>query len=161
MSDGFGILISQPGSDITSDIPDSKVLMNTSNPFLKLDTQVKTSFQTITLLITTNPPEPVSGHTYTIVYQFAHGYKYIPAVEFLFFVSSPPPATVFTQLYYLDSIVLKSTTVNDYAALYATVDATNVYFIVDKFNSGSGSANLLSGTNIEITSHVFVDDVGI
>jgi hypothetical protein len=36
-----------------------------------------------------------------------------------------------------------------------------VYFIVDKYNAGGGSANLLTGTNVTITVHVFLDDIGV
>lgn len=160
MAQNVGILISQPGVSVSQATP-SQILMNTSNPFIKLDTQVKTSFQTITLLITTNPPEPVSPatDTYTVVYQFNHGYKYVPSIENLFNITTPPPSTVFMQTYFLDSGQIAGQTVADGAYIYAIADVNNVYFIVHKFKTTGGSSNLLTGTNISITSHVFVESV--
>jgi len=160
-SDGYGIVISAPGTDVAG-APTSKVLMDTSKPFLKIDTQTTTGFQTITLIITTDPPEPVSPATdrYTIVYQFAHGYKYVPSVETLFYVTTAPPGATYSQTYFQDWGIVGAHTADDAAYLYAVADATNVYFIVDKFNdqSGLGSANLLTGTNVNISVHVFADD---
>lgn len=163
MADSYGIVITAPGTDVTG-APTAQVIMDTSKPFLKIDTQTTTGFQTLTLLITTDPPEPVGPATdaYTVVYKFAHGYKYIPSVETLFFVTNPPPGATFTQTYFQDSGQIGAHTVDDAVFLYAVTDATYVYFVIDKFNdqSGLGQANLLTGTNINITTHVFVDDTG-
>lgn len=156
----FGIFITQPGTAVAG-APTSKVVMNTTNPFIKIDTQTTTGFQTILLLITTDPPEPVgpATDTYTTVYFFAHGYKkYIPDVEVLFNVTNAPPGAVFSQTYFQDSGILGAHTAFDFASLYAVTDATNVYFIVHKFKGGGGSSNLLTGTTVQITPHVFVDD---
>lgn len=159
----YGIVITAPGTDV-SGAPTSQVVMDTSKPFLKIDTQTATGFQTLTLLITTNPPEPVNPatDTYTVVYKFAHGYKYVPSVETLFNIISPPPGAVFSQTYFQDSGIIGAHTASDAASLYVVTDATYVYFIIDKFNdqSGIGQANLLTGTTINITTHVFVDDTG-
>jgi hypothetical protein len=51
-------------------------------PYTKLDTQNVVSFQTISLLFNSEPPQPPSGapyYTNTVVYKFKHGYSYIPA----------------------------------------------------------------------------------
>lgn len=162
-NEDYGILVTSPGASV-QDAPTSKLIMDTSKPFIKIDTQNPTGFQTITLLITTDPPEPPlipGGNTYTVVYQFAHGYKYVPSVEALFNVTSPPPGTAFSQDYFLDRGLIGQHTAADGAFLYAATDATNVYFIVNKFidGSGTGMANLLSGTNIDISVHVFVEEV--
>lgn len=160
MAQDFGIIITQPGTAVTN-APTSKVSLNTSNPFIKLDTQNPKAFQSLLLLITTDPPEPVgpATNTYTIVYQFPHGYKYVPSVETLYFVTSPPPATLFIQNYFLDGGQIAGQTVNDGAFLYTITDQTNVYFIINKFKTVGGSSNLLTGTSVAITPHVFVDDV--
>lgn len=160
MAQDFGILITQPGVDVVN-ATTAQVVMNTSNPFIKIDTQTTTGFQTIKLLITNDPPEPVGPATdsYTVVYQFAHGYKYTPCLETLFFIQSPPPATSFSQTYFQDSGILGQHTAFDFAQLYAVTDATNVYFIVHKNNDHVlGSPNLLTGTTVLMTQHVFVED---
>lgn len=158
----YGIKTSIPGSNA---LTASGVSLNFSsaNPFIKIDTQTKTGFQTITLLITTDPPEPSGGatDTFTTVYQFKHGYTYTPSLETLFFVVSPPPGTHFTQTYFLDGGQIAAQTADDGAYLFAVADKTNVYFVVGKFNDGLGSANLLTGTTIKITVHVFVEGIGV
>lgn len=161
MADTFGIFVSEPGTDITT-APANKTLMDTNHPFIKIDTQVKTSFQTLTLLIVNDPPEPAgAGHKYTQVYKFAHGYKYIPSIEVLYYVTNSPPLALYTEPYGQDTIELSAQTAFDYAILYASADATNVYFYIDKYNNGGlGSPNVLTGTNITITTHVFVEDCG-
>lgn len=160
MSQDFGIIITQPGTEVAG-APTSKVVLNTSNPFIKLDTQNPKAFQSLTLLITTDPPEPVgpATNTYTTVYFFAHGYTYVPSLETLFSITTPPPGTLFKQDYYLDGGQIAGQTVNDGAFLYAIADQTNVYFIINKFKTVGGMANLLTGTTVAITPHVFVDDV--
>lgn len=162
MSQDFGIIITQPGTAVAN-APVSKVSLNTSNPFIKLDTQNPKAFQSLLLLITTDPPEPVSPatNTYTVVYQFAHGYKYVPSIETLFFVNSPPPGTLFIQNYFLDGGQIAGQTIADGAFLYTITDKTNVYFIINKFKTSGGSSNLLTGTTVTITPHVFVDDIGV
>jgi hypothetical protein len=162
MAQDFGIIITAPGVAVRDAKP-NQVLMNTSHPFIKIDTQTKTGFQTILLLITTDPPEPVgpATDTYTVVYQFAHGYKYAPAVETLFNVTSPPPGSVGTQSFFLDSGIIGAHTAFDSVQLYAVTDATYVYFVVHKYNDGVfGMANLLTGTVVQISTHVFVEDTG-
>jgi hypothetical protein len=160
-ADSFGILISQPGTSVSNAKP-SQILMNTSNPFIMLDTQNKEAFQQISLIITTNPPEPSgAGNTYTVVGSFAHGYTYTPSIETLFFVTTPPPGTTFTQTYFQDWGQIAAQTIADAVYLYAFADKTNVYFIVNKYNAGGGSANLLTGTNVSIGVHVFANDVGV
>lgn len=157
----FGIKISAPGVSV-HDATASQILLNTSNPFIMLDTQNPKAFQKINLIITTDPPEPSgAGNTYTTVAQFAHGYKYTPSVETLFYVTSPPPGTTFCQTYFQDWGQIAAQTILDGVFLYTLADAANVYFIVNKYNAGGGSANLLTGTNITIGVHVFVQDVGV
>lgn len=160
--DDYGIKTSIPGSDA---IVATGTLLNFSsaNPFIKIDTQTSTGFQTITLLITTDPPEPVFPvlNTFTTVYQFKHGYSYTPSLETLFFVQSAPPGTHFTQTFFLDAGQIAAQTADDGVILYAIADKTNVYFVVGKYNDGTGSANLLTGTTVQITVHVFVEDIGV
>lgn len=163
MADDFGILITEPGTDVIN-APDDKVFMNTSKPFIKLDTQNPVAFQTISLIITNDPPEPVgpATHRYTQIHKFAHGYDYIPSVEVLYYVTNSPPLAGYTEVYGQDIITLSQVTAFDYAQLYASADATYVYFYIDKFiQPGFGLPNVLSGTNMDITVHIFVEDIGI
>lgn len=164
MAQDFGIFITQPGTSVTGAAA-NKTLMNTSYPFIKIDTQASAGFQTLLMLITNDPPEPSGGaiDKYTVLYQFAHGYKYLPALETLFWDKQPGAGTANAQAYSQDGIFLSTNTAFDYAYLYAIADATNVYLICHKFldSASGGSANLLTGTNVQITIHVFVEDVGV
>jgi hypothetical protein len=161
MAQDVGIIVSQPGTSV-SGASASQISLNTSNPFIKLDTQNRAGFQTLTLLITTDPPEPVNPATdsYTTLYKFKHGYLYIPSVETLFYVVTPPPGIAGGQTYFLDGGFLGGHTVDDGVYVYAVADTTWVYIICDKFNdqSGLGAANLLTGTTLQITTHVFVEN---
>lgn len=161
-SQDFGIIITQPGQSVTN-APASKIAMNTTNPFIKIDTQNPVGFQTLTLSIVTDPPEPSGGatHAYTTVYKFKHGYTYVPSLETLFYVSNFAPTLHGGQTYFLDFGFLGGQTGDDGAYIRALADATWVYIIVDKFNDGFGSPNVLTGTNISITTHVFVEDIGV
>lgn len=161
MSD-YGIIISNPGSSV-SDVASAQIALKTSNPFIKIDTQNAAGFQTITMIITTDPPEPVGPATsaYTTLYRFKHGYTYIPSLETLFFLSTPPAVLAGYQLYAQDRIFLGGHSVNDGVYLYAVATATWVYIICEKQNLGGGFANVLTGTNLLITTHVFVEDIGV
>jgi hypothetical protein len=160
MSD-FKFQISEPGVAV-SGAKASQITFDANNPFIKIDTQNTAGFDTIELIITNDPPEPSGGATdaYTVLYKFKHGYAYTPSVETLFYVTSPPPGTHFTQTYFQDFGQIAGQTFGDGAFLYARADKTYVYIVCDKYNAGIGSPNLLSGTNIQITTHVFVEDVG-
>lgn len=164
MAEDWGILITQPGSDATLHPKGNKTTLNTKYAQLKIDTTNSAGFQTLTLSMVSDPPEPAPGnHTYTIVYQYEHGYTYKPAIETIFNVTSPPPSTSYTTPYFLDSCLLASKTADDYAAIYAVADNTYVYYIVDKYKriGGFAMSNLLTGANIQITTHCFLDGVGV
>lgn len=164
MADNYGIFITAPGTDASQgsqSVSGSKAVLNTSNPFIKIDTQNKTGFQTVTLLITNNPPEPSSGtDAYTVLYKFKHGYTYQPCLETLFYVTTPPVGSTGTQTYFMDEGIVGQHTVDDAAYLFAIADSTYVYIICDKYNDLAGQPNNLSGTNVTITTHVFVEDGG-
>lgn len=164
MADNFGILVTQPGIS-TTNAPANKVLLNTKNPFIKIDTQNTAGFTTILLIIVTEPPEPVpNGTTNTTLYKFKHNYSYVPSIESLFYVTVQPvaPYNNGTQLYFQDSGQIGAASVNASASLRAITDATYIYIICSKVNFDSGvSKTNLSGTSVQITVHVFVDDIGV
>ena len=162
MADNFGILVTQPGIS-TTNAPANKVLLNTKNPFIKIDTQNTAGFTTILLIIVTEPPEPVpNGTTNTTLYKFKHNYTYVPSIESLFYVTVPPvaPYNNGTQLYFQDSGQIGAASVGALASLRAITDATYIYIICSK-QSFDGSKTNLSGTSVQITVHVFVDDIGV
>lgn len=162
MAEDYGIKITQPGTSVGA-AGLNQTTLNTAYAQLKIDTINTAGFQTLTLSIVTNPPEPVgpATHKYTILYQYKHGYTYKPAIETLFNITTPPPATSYSTPYFLDWAVVKASSPDDYAAIYAVADDTNIYFIVDKFNDGFGSPNLLTGCNMSITTHSFLDGIGV
>lgn len=161
MAQDYGILVTQPGVG-TDGSTLNEATLNTTYAVLKIDTTNPTGFQTLTMSIVNDPPEPAGvGHKYTVIYKYKHGYVYKPAIETLFNITTPPPATSYSTPYFLDWTALAAHTVNDYAALYAVTDDTWVYYIVDKWNGGGGLANLLTGCNINITTHCFLDGVGV
>jgi hypothetical protein len=161
MADNYGISISGPGSGVAG-AKANQLVMNTNNPFLKIDTQNKAGFQTTTLLITTDPPNPPGGggNTFTQVYKFKHGYKYVPTVEMLCYVTNPPPGVSGTMTYFQDWGSLGNITPADANNFYCVADTTYVYFIIHKYNNaGIGTNALLTGTNLTVTTHVFVTEV--
>lgn len=162
MAEDFGIKIVVPGSDVAN-ANNAQVSLNTSNPMFKIDTQTGKGFLSLTLIITTDPAEPVFPVTdqYTTLYSFTHPYKYVPSLEALFQVTAAPPGATFTQTYFQDFGQIGAHTVFDAVFLFAVADATKVYIICDKYNAGLGAANLLTGTNVKITLHVFVEDIGV
>jgi hypothetical protein len=158
----YGILITQPGVDATGAPTLNKTTLNTAYAQLKIDTTNAAGFQTLTMSLVNNPPEPGgAGHVYTLIYKYQHNYTYKPAIETLFNVTTAPPATSYTTPYFLDWTLLAAKTAFDYAALYAVADDTWIYYIIDKWNSGIGMPNLLTGCNIDITTHAFLDGVGV
>lgn len=68
-----------------------KSLLSLNAPMTKLDTTNIVSFQTISLLFNHEPAQPTYGApTDTLLYQFAHGYTYIPAIWLTW--QNPAPA---------------------------------------------------------------------
>lgn len=163
-ADDYGIILTQPGVD-SGGVPVKQTTLNTRFPMMKIDTQNAAGFQTILLSIVNDPPEPppTNSYTYTVVYKYQHGYTYKPAIETLFNVTTPPPSTSYSTPYFLDWTALASKTFDDFAGMYAVADDTWIYYIVVKFrgSTGPGQTNLLTGTNIQITTHCFLDGVGV
>jgi len=163
MADDVGIRISLPGQD-TSSAKGTNLAFNTQNPFAKLDTQNKAAYQTINLLITNDPPEPNGTtviYSYTQLYKFAHGYTYTPQFESLYWINSPGAGLANYQVFALDICVISAHTASDQAALIVVCDATYCYVVCQKFldSSGGGLPNSLSGTTLQLTTHIFVDGI--
>lgn len=160
----YGIRTSLPGKSVF-DTGGTNLNFATDRAFIKIDTQNNKGFQTITLIVTNDPPEPSGGNifAYTVLYSFNHGYKYVPSLESLFYITTPPPSTSFYQKYFQDFGICGAYTAFDEAALWAVADATKVYIVCGKYKDtfGGASSNLLTGMNVQITTHVFVEDIGL
>lgn len=82
MSNLGPISVVKSGANIQNPTPQETIL-NSTQPFTKLDTQNIVSFQTISILFNSEPPQPpitAPFTTDTIIYQFEHGYTYVPSV---------------------------------------------------------------------------------
>jgi hypothetical protein len=81
MQDNQNILtIAAPNTD-TRSARGADVFFTTKYPFMKLDTTNEVSFQTISVLFNSEPPQPPAfSYTNTLIYSFAHGYDYVPSV---------------------------------------------------------------------------------
>jgi hypothetical protein len=162
-AEDYGILISTPGISVTN-AQKNQILMNTRNPFFKIDTQNKAGLQTMLLLIVTDPPEPAVGNeNWTVVAQYRHNYTYPPMVETLYFMVTPPAGAPFFQQYALSStsptgIIVAAQDPGDFVFLYAVADAVNVYYIIHR-QLFIGTPTILTGTTLQITTHVYVEDV--
>jgi hypothetical protein len=158
----FGLSISAPGTNVNTTAKNN-LLLNSNYPFYKIDTQNKNGFRTTFISIITDPPEPSgAGYQFTILHQYPHNYKYIPAIQALFYGKVTPAGTTFTQKYFFDSGTIAAHTAFDEALLFAYADATNVYIICRKYkdSSSGGLANVLSGSFYQITIYSPVEDVG-
>lgn len=160
----IGIKVVREGADIKTAVG-SEILLTTKDPLIKLDSTSQTSFRDIKLTFTRDPPEPTGVGTditlSTIVYQYPHGYNYVPSfwglVQNLF-----PSSSNFYQAYFQADGILSAHTADDNATLSITADATNIYFTVTKFYiAGVGaSMNNIIGTILNCKVYVFVDDIG-
>lgn len=73
--------VSSNGSDVQT-ATGPQQLLSIGKPLTKLDITNQVSFQTIQLLFNHEPPQPPNSapfYSNTLVYQFPHGYDYVPA----------------------------------------------------------------------------------
>jgi hypothetical protein len=139
------------------------VTFNTRYPFDKLDSTNTKSFQVITLFFSVDPPNPdgtIATYKRTQIYQFAHGYKYVPASWFL--VSTDNFATTVGA----EGVVLNVNNPDPTASsavLIINVDSTNVTFYIDKYYNagalGPPPPPSILGFFVAIRSYVFVNDL--
>jgi hypothetical protein len=154
------IAVSAPGTSLTGTVG-KDVTFSTRYPFAKLDSTNNVSFQTITILFGVDTPSPDGTDTTTnstLVYQFAHGYKYVPSTWFMVSVNAFTSALGTEGVYLVgggDAPTLGS------AYITAQVDATNVYFYINKLwvQSGGLPAPTVLGITLTIRSYIFVNDL--
>ena len=134
----------------------SQVTFNTKYPFHKLDSTKTASFQVIQLLLTQEPPNPTIGNSNTtVVYQFAHGYTYIPSTWFLVSIDNFKTVLGPEGVWLVGNATGTNTAT---AVLYITVDATNVYFTIAKSYISIAPPSVL-GFVISVRAYIFVEDL--
>ena len=105
---------------------------------------LKITEETINLLFNNEPPNPSGGGgdigpKTTLVYQFPHGYNYVPSTWFL--MQNPSQTGLGLQpLYQQEGGIILATNEGFFAAAIFRMQADNknVYFYVDKYYDGSG-----------------------
>jgi hypothetical protein len=155
------ILISAPNTDLRT-ATGTDLVLNTRYPFAKLDSTNKVSFQLINILFLHEPPNPdglATFFTTVQVYQFPHGYNYIPSTWFLVSTDAMATAVGSEGVIFVgggDTPSFKS------AVLDVTVDDANVYFNIDKYYdkrvTDLGAPNVL-GMTLTVRAYVFANDL--
>lgn len=162
------IIVTQNGSDVRT-ATTSQILLSDKYPFHKLDKTNPVSFQNISILFNTDPPNPPgaggSPSDYTLtttVYTFPHGYNYIPATWVLFvnaynYIAQP-------DLYNSGQgiILLLTDSGANGAFLSVTSDDTNIYVNVIKNYDTSELVSgppIILGITLVIRIYVFVEDL--
>lgn len=144
-----------------------QVTFSTQYPFAKLDKTNTVSFQNISILFNHEPPNPAgtpgnTGPIKTLVYQFPHGYKYLPSTWMM--CQNPTNTGVGLQpAYFQESFIIIATDEGFYTAaeLHIQVDATNVYLYVWKYYDQTDAPALpnIQGFTLNIRVYVFAGDL--
>lgn len=156
--------VSSNGVDVNN-ATGPQILFSSQYPFAKLDKTNKVSFQNISLFFAHEPPNPDGLTTFlvsTLVYQFPHGYKYVPSTWFL--MQNPTNSGVGLQPSYQQEggiIIATDEALFTAAILRIEVDATNIYLYVDKRYIQGDSQPLpnILGFSLNIRIYVFAGDL--
>jgi hypothetical protein len=141
-------------------------LFSVKNPFAKLDKTKPSSFRNIRLLFNHEPPNPdgliAFGPLTTLVYQFAHGYDYVPSTWFLM-QNLAQTGVGLQPAYQQEGGTVIETDAGFFTAaiLRVNADKDNVYFYVDKYyqqGDGQPLPNIL-GFTLLIRVYVFAGDL--
>lgn len=163
---GVGIEVLSP----TGNGP-STVVFTTKYPFAKLDTQLgidltknpvsgPVSFQNISITFKHEPPVAAGSTQTTQIYQFAHGYNYMPTWWCLF--QNTIGSNNSAQWTYGNegSIIVSTLEAFNFAQFIVTVDAKNVTFSVFKsWASALDPAPNIKDFIITIRFYVFTDPI--
>jgi hypothetical protein len=144
-----------------------QVTFSTQYPFGKLDKTNNVSFQNISILFKNEPPNPAgtpgnTGPIKTLVYSFAHGYKYVPSTWFL--MQNPSNVGVGLEPAYQQEggIIIATDEANFTGAIMQIlVDQTNVNLYVWKYYDSTNSPALpnIQGFSLNIRIYVFAGDL--
>lgn len=166
------IAVSAPGTSLKGAVG-SDITFNTRYPFAKLDSTKDTSFQNISIFFGVDTPNPDGVTAFslnTIVYQFAHGYNYIPAIWCIFQRNGAGDqgdltVTKYGEHGYENGLIAVSSNsdFNQSANLTLLADQTNVYIGVTKNYITGGpftdpSVNL-EGYTLLVRVYTFVNDL--
>lgn len=171
------INIGPPNVDILK-AKNSQLTFSTKYPFTKIDALNPQSFQSISFVFNNEPPGPdnvLNTPVTTLLYQFKHGYKYIPSLWFQWQNSAPQnlnplPANGSTETTYYPfgddtsysdplACYYASVTYNyngayyimSYAYLTVVADNTNAYIYITKIfdnSTVSGSTTTYYPVNV-------------
>jgi len=154
--------ISQNGVDV-KEASGSQLIFSSQYPFAKLDKTNKVSFQNIALLFENEPPNPDGVTNFlqtTLVYQFPHGYTYVPSTWFL--MQNPTNTGIGLQPAYQQEggIIINTNAFPFAAAIFRMeVDSQNVYFYVDKYFTSGDTPPNIQGFSLNIRVYVFAGDL--
>lgn len=169
MAAGTGITIYSPTGTGTQQQP-QQVIFTTKYPFAKLDTQLginlkvnppatnAVSFQNFRIFFSKEPPVTIGSTSTTQIYQFAHGYTYIPTT-WLLFQDLNAANTTASFTYGQENSIIVSKSALTFAEFTMTVDSTNVTFSVYKqWNALDVSPDVI-GITLLLRLYVFVEPV--
>ena len=156
--------VSSNGVDVNA-ASGPQIIFSSQYPFAKLDKTNTVSFQNIALLFAHEPPNPNGTSVFqitTLVYQFPHGYKYVPSTWFL--MQNPTNSGVGLQPnYQQEGGIIIATDEGNFTAAILTMqaDATNIYFYVTKYYTAGDSQPLpnILGFSLNIRVYVFAGDL--
>lgn len=147
----------------------SDVIFSTQYPYAKLDTQHgidltknpptnPTSFQNISIFFNSNPPYDPLFPVVTQIYQFAHGYDFVPTYWVLY-QNVGASNTVGGFAYGNENSIILGTTPFSFAELLLNVDNQNVTFFVQQIYKGGDPVVNLVGVTIRIRLYIFVEPI--
>lgn len=144
-----------------SDLNISNYIMNTTYPFHKIDMANPVGFTTTNIFFSAEPPDPeepttVSTTNETLIYQFAHGYDYLPSTWI---------QRVTSGLAYPYITLGGALPFSTYARFSSKVDDTYIYYYIQKqWGRVYGTNDDISGAHVQgksisIRCNVFVEDL--
>jgi hypothetical protein len=162
MADNGPISVSAPGKTLVG-ASSSDITFSTRYPFHKLDSTNNVSFQIITVFFNSDTPTPAAGagltaSNRTLVYQYAHGYKYEPSSWFLVSLDNFTTILGSEGSWLIGNASGASTAI---AKFEVDIDATNVNFYIFKqwTNDGATPAPSVLGYFLTVRSYIFVEDL--
>lgn len=165
--DNGPISVSAPGTSLSGALG-KDITFSTRFPFHKLDSLNQNSFEIIALFFNSEPPNPTpptttTTYSNTLVYQYKHGYSYVPSTWFLLsnnnFTTTTGPE---------GSMIFVSPTSglpgNTNAILNISVDSQYVYFYILKqwgyaFGTPDPNPPSILGLTVSVRAYIFVNDL--
>lgn len=158
---GFGIKVLSPSGTGPQGGPE-QVIFTTKYPFAKIDTQNPVSFQNIGIFFNNDPPFDPTGSTTitTPIYQFKHGYDYIPTYWMLY-QNTNASNNQRQWTYGNEGSLIYAPTAFNYAQLLVAVDKLFFTVYVLKSYSGLGLQANIVGFTIKLRVYIFTEPVVI